>query len=201
MRKSYLGLEKYWVTLSNYFRLATTVALGMGITYWNLLYCHGVAEENVDKKISTLEYNNRTVYNCFNNPLLQMNLVSQTCIYLQSPSVIDPTRIKDPNIPQICSHLKSMLLLKILLVLWPPPLICQISFLLMILILYMLWRNMCVSNLGRTEDAVVGKRCYKKKSIHWYTCSDKNNKFYYCHGFSRIFPETRNWFLKNQHSM
>ena len=32
-----------------------------------LLYCHGVSEGNVDKKISKLEYNNRTVYDCFNN--------------------------------------------------------------------------------------------------------------------------------------
>ena len=56
------------MTQSGYFRLATTVALGMGITYGKLLYCHGVAEGNKDKKISTLEYNNRTVYDCFNNP-------------------------------------------------------------------------------------------------------------------------------------
>ena len=40
----------------------------MGITDGKILYCHGVAEENSDKKISTLEYNNRTVYDCFNNP-------------------------------------------------------------------------------------------------------------------------------------
>ena len=39
----------------------------MGITDWKLLYCHGVAEVNVDKKMSTLEYNNRTVYDWFNN--------------------------------------------------------------------------------------------------------------------------------------
>ena len=62
MRKSDLSLEEYWVTQSGYFRLATTVALGMGITYGKLLYCHGVAEGNKDKKISTLEFNNRTVY-------------------------------------------------------------------------------------------------------------------------------------------
>ena len=68
MRQSDLSLEKYWVTHSGYFRLATTVALGMGITDGKLLYCHGVAEGNKDKKISTLEYNNRTVYDCFNNP-------------------------------------------------------------------------------------------------------------------------------------
>ena len=39
----------------------------MSITYGKLLYCHGVVEGNGDKKISTLEYNNRTVYECFNN--------------------------------------------------------------------------------------------------------------------------------------
>ena len=39
----------------------------MGITYEKLLYCHGVAEGNMDKKISTLDYNNRTVYDCSNN--------------------------------------------------------------------------------------------------------------------------------------
>ena len=39
----------------------------MGIIDGGLLYCHGVAEVNADKKISTLEYNNRKVYDCFNN--------------------------------------------------------------------------------------------------------------------------------------
>ena len=68
MQQSNLSLEKYCVTQSGYFGLATTVALGMGITDGKLLYCHGVAEGNKDKKISTLEYNNRKVYDCFNDP-------------------------------------------------------------------------------------------------------------------------------------
>ena len=51
MWQSDISLEKYWVTQSGYFRLATTVALGMGITDGKLLYCHGVAEGNNDKKI------------------------------------------------------------------------------------------------------------------------------------------------------
>ena len=50
MKHSDLSLEKYWVTQSGYFILATTVALGMGITDEKLLYCHGVSEVNVDKK-------------------------------------------------------------------------------------------------------------------------------------------------------
>ena len=45
-----IALDKYWVTQSVYFRLSTTVALGMGITDGKLLYCHGVAEGNVEKK-------------------------------------------------------------------------------------------------------------------------------------------------------
>ena len=56
MRQSDLLLEKYWVTQSCYFRLAATVALGVGITDGKLLYCHDVAEGNEDKKISTFEY-------------------------------------------------------------------------------------------------------------------------------------------------
>ena len=43
------------------------MALGMGITDGKLIDCQGVSEGNVDKKISTLEYNNRTVDDCFNN--------------------------------------------------------------------------------------------------------------------------------------
>ena len=54
MRKSYIALEKYWVTKSGYFRLVTTFSLGMGITDGKLLYCHGVTEGNVDRKVSTL---------------------------------------------------------------------------------------------------------------------------------------------------
>ena len=48
-----LALDKYWVTQSGYFRLATTVALGMVITDGKLLFSHGIAEESVDKTIST----------------------------------------------------------------------------------------------------------------------------------------------------
>ena len=40
MRKSDLALEKYRVIHVEYFRLATTVALGMGITDGKILFCH-----------------------------------------------------------------------------------------------------------------------------------------------------------------
>ena len=43
---------------------------------------------------------------------LQMNLLAQLCIYLPSPLMIDPVHMKEPDIPQICSHLPSLLPLK-----------------------------------------------------------------------------------------
>ena len=42
--------------------------LGVGITDGKLLYSHGVSEGVVDRKISTLEYTNKTVYEWLNNP-------------------------------------------------------------------------------------------------------------------------------------
>ena len=63
-----LALYKQCVTQGRCFRIEKTMALGMGITDGKLLYCHGVAEGNGEKKISILKYNNSTVYECFNNP-------------------------------------------------------------------------------------------------------------------------------------
>ena len=54
MRQSDLDLEKYWVSQSGYFILVTSVTLGVGITDGKLLYCHGVTEVNVYRKVSTL---------------------------------------------------------------------------------------------------------------------------------------------------
>ena len=68
MRQSELALDKYWGRQSLYFRLAATAALDVVITDGELLLCHGISEGNVDKKFSTIVYNNRTVYECFNNP-------------------------------------------------------------------------------------------------------------------------------------
>ena len=46
IRKSDIELDTYWVTHSGYFRLATTVELGMGIADGKILYYHGVSEGN-----------------------------------------------------------------------------------------------------------------------------------------------------------
>ena len=39
----------------------------MGIIDGKPLFCHNISEESVDKKISTGEYNNRNIYDCFDN--------------------------------------------------------------------------------------------------------------------------------------
>ena len=67
MRQSSIALEKYWATHSGYFRLTNTVELCVGIIDGKLLFYHGISEGSVDKKISTIEYNNRMLYDCFNN--------------------------------------------------------------------------------------------------------------------------------------
>ena len=68
MQQSDLALEKYCVTQGGYFRLATTVVMGMGITDTKLLFCRGISEQSRDKKLPLREYDDRAVYDCFNNP-------------------------------------------------------------------------------------------------------------------------------------
>ena len=44
MRHSDLEIDKYWVTQSGYFRLVTTVTLGMVIIDGELLFFHSISE-------------------------------------------------------------------------------------------------------------------------------------------------------------
>ena len=67
MLQSGLALDIYQVTQTGYFRLVTTVVLGMGISYGKLLFCHGISYQSKDNTISIIEYNDMTVYDCFNN--------------------------------------------------------------------------------------------------------------------------------------
>ena len=111
MRQYELAIDKYWVTQSGYFGLSTTVALGMGIADGKLLLCHGISEGSVDKKISMREYNNRTVYECFNNPFPYV--CGSPALNLPPINIDDrPQPDKRAAIPLICFHLPYMLPLK-----------------------------------------------------------------------------------------
>ena len=46
------------------------MALAVGIIYGKLLSCHEIPDQSKDNKISTIEYNDRKVYECFNNLFL-----------------------------------------------------------------------------------------------------------------------------------
>ena len=121
MRQSDL-VDKYWVTHSGNFRLATTVELGMGITDEKISIFHGILEWSKDKKCSTRYYNDRMVYDCFNNPFLDHG--GRPALNPSPITIKDiPLRDKLPDIPLICFNPTSMLPLKTLVVLWPPLLI------------------------------------------------------------------------------
>ena len=68
IRQYDLALEKYWLIQSEYFRIATTVTLGMRITDANLLFYNGISEQNRDKKFLTRGSNDSTVYDCLKKP-------------------------------------------------------------------------------------------------------------------------------------
>ena len=53
IQKYDLALEKYWVTQSGHFRLATTLALGEGITDENIIFYHCISEKIKDREIAT----------------------------------------------------------------------------------------------------------------------------------------------------
>ena len=114
IRKSDIALDKYWVTQSGYFRLANTLALGMGITDGKLLHFHGL-KRGIWKRNNQHWITTTGRFMTASVILLQLILVSQICIYLPSSSMIDPPNIKEPAITQICSKLTSLLPLKILL--------------------------------------------------------------------------------------
>ena len=127
------------MTQSGYFRLVTTVALGMGIIDDKLLFFYYISEESVWTRKS--QPNITATGRFMNDSIISLHniLVAHILIYVPLPFMIDPARIKEPVIPQICSKLLSMLLLKIMVVLSTPLLVFHDSFsyLLMIITLPM----------------------------------------------------------------
>ena len=67
IRQYDLGLDKYWVTQSGYFRREITVVLGTGIKYVTIIFCHVISVKNRDKQISIIDQKDWKTYNCFKN--------------------------------------------------------------------------------------------------------------------------------------
>ena len=204
MQKSNISLDKYWVTQSGYFRLATKVALGMGITDGKLLFCHGVSEGNVDKKISALEYNNRTVYDFFNN--LFTDEFGGPYLHLLPITIDDRphphkrAQYTPDLLPAAISAASENYVSTFNTAYDSPDLLPSDD----TNTLHVMKKD--VHFQGRVHIGYCcrkhgQKSCYKNTRFYCYTCSDKNKKFYYCPGFSGISSETRTYFLEHQHSM
>ena len=87
------------MTQSDYFRLATTVTLVMGIIYANILLFNGISWGNRDNKITMRGYNDRIVFDCFNDPFPNKCGISA----LNLP----PVTIDDSPHPKKTSHYTS----------------------------------------------------------------------------------------------
>ena len=202
MRQSDVSLEKYWATPSGYFRLATTLALGIGRTDGKLLLCHGISEGSVDKEILTREYNNRTIYDCFNNPL-PADCGSPA---LNLPEIAFDDRPRPHKracytpdlLPAAISVASENYFSTLTTTSYLPDLLPSDD----PNTLHVMKRG--VTFLGRAKIGYCcrkhdKKRCYKKTRFCCSTCSDKNKKFYYCHGFFRIKSDTRTCLIDHQH--
>ena len=176
----------------------------MVITYGKLLYYHGVAEVNMDKKISILEYNNRTGYDCFNDTftdefgspdlhLPPITIDDRSCSYKRArynPDLLpDAISVDSKNyVSTLTNPLDS-----------PDLLYFNDPNTLHVMNKYVhlqggLHMGYCCRKHGQNI-------CCKNTSLYCSTCSDKNNKFCYCRGFSRISSDTSTCFLEYQHSM
>ena len=178
--------------------------MGMGITDGNLLYCHSVAEGKKDKKISTLEYNNRTDYDCFNNPF--------TVDFGIPDMHLPPITIDDrPPLPKRARYAPNLLPATISVAsenpvstLTTPSDLPDILTTVGQKIFHVLkkglsvnvrvHRGYCCRKHGRI-------RCYKKTRFYCSICSDEDRRFYYCQRFSSINVATRACFLEHQHTI
>ena len=166
----------------------------MGIEDGKLRYFHGVAEGNVYKKISTLEYNNKTIYECFNNtftadfcnPDLNIPLITiddrphphkiswynpyliPTDISVASENYVSTltTPSDYPDLLPSDDHNTLHIMKK------------------GVTLKGMFNRGYCYRKHGQI-------RCYKNTRFYCSTWSDKKNIVCYFHGFSSISSETR----------
>ena len=76
---------------NGYFRLAATAILVMVIIDRFILFRNGISEQIKEKEVTLIEYNNRKLFDCFNDPFP---------FYCGSPTLsIPPMPIYDSFIP------------------------------------------------------------------------------------------------------
>ena len=136
---------------------------------------------------------------------LQLIVVAQICIYLPSPLMIDPPPHKRarfaPNLLPATISVASENSVSTLTTPSDLPDLLPTDDPKTLHIL-----NKCLPVKGRFHRGYCCRkhgqiRCYKKTRFYCSTCSDEDNKFYYCQGSSRIIVATNTCFLEHQHSM
>ena len=112
-----LALEKYWVTQSGYFRLTTTVVLGMGITYKNIIFFM-VFKRKTGKRKSIWEITIKV--KCMTSLKIRFNLilVYHLWIFLPYPYMTVPTPKKSCYASDILTA-TIYVASKNMLVIWP----------------------------------------------------------------------------------
>ena len=155
----------------------------------------------MDRKISTLEYNNRRVYDCFNN------IFTDDCSipYLNIPPINFNYRPHShkralyttdllPSVISVASesYLSTLITPSDLIYLLPSDDLNTLHVM-----------NMDVTFQGRVHRGYCFrnqnlKRCYKRIRLYFFTCSDSNTIFLLLSWVFRINSETRTVFLEHQ---
>ena len=176
----------------------------MGISDGKLLYCHSVAEGNVDKKISTLDYNNRTFYDWFNNPFTSdfgsPDLHLPPITIDNRPRLHKRARYTPDLLPYAISVASEDYVSTLTTPSDSPDLLPSDD----LNTLYVMKKYVPLKggvNRGYYCRENGRIRCYRNTRFYCSTCSDNDKKFYYCRGFYRIISKTRTCFLEHQHSM
>ena len=149
----------------------------MCIADGKLLYCHGFAEGNVEK--STLEYNNRTVYDCFNNPFTSdfgspyLHLPPITIGDIPPPHKIN--RCTPDLLPDAIS-IASENYVSTLTTPYDSPDLLPADASTHIHIMKKILPFQGRFNRGYCCRKHSKIRCYKKTRLYCYTCSDENKK-------------------------
>ena len=158
--------------------------------------------EKWKKQISTLEYNNRAVYDCFNNPFIAdfsiPDLHRSPITIDDRPSLHKISRCTPDLLPAAISvasknSFSTLTTPSYLIDLLPS----YYTNYLHVTKIYLPFKGRVNRSYCCRKHGQIG--CCKKTRFYCSTCSDMKNRIYYCHGFSMISSGTRTWFLEHQH--
>ena len=172
----------------------------MGITEAKVLFCHGISEGNMDKEITSREYNVRKVFGCFRNHFTDNFGILD--LYLPPMALaIVPAKKKEFARTLIFYQLPFLLPPKTFFVLWPhlttPQLFTPLA---LIYLQFTITRKVKLDLRNNKEDIVLyapwWENMQQKRRFYCSACSI-HNRVYYSHGLTRKNQGQGIYFLKN----